>query len=242
MKNKLIFKNNGPEFSIKDVDKLKGIVVGYLSAFGNLDSDNDIIESGAFAKTIAEWGPKGRQRIAHLKDHDMTRLIGKFLELSEDNFGLRFVSQVSKNSNGKDALIEYAEGIINEHSVRIQVLKSEDDQENDIRLIKEVRLWEGSAVTWGANAETPTVDVKNLNELDKYELVGQLSERINILEKYIKIGEFSDKKLELIEMEFKQVQSMLDLLNEPLADTQPEPKKEDTALQTLIEFNKNLKS
>ena len=32
------------EGAIKDVDSLKGVVTGYLSKFGNVDSDNDIME------------------------------------------------------------------------------------------------------------------------------------------------------------------------------------------------------
>jgi len=37
---------------ISDIDENLGIVKGYGSVFGNKDSDNDIIEKGAYRRTI----------------------------------------------------------------------------------------------------------------------------------------------------------------------------------------------
>ena len=53
--------------AIKDVDVQTGIVTGYFSVFGNLDSDGDIVLPGAFKKTIKENGPdSSKPRILHL--------------------------------------------------------------------------------------------------------------------------------------------------------------------------------
>ncbi len=74
---------------IKDVDTKQGIVSGYFAAFGNKDSDGDIITPGAFTKTIAERGPDSQQlRIRHLQDHDYTKAVCRIQQLSEDTFGL----------------------------------------------------------------------------------------------------------------------------------------------------------
>jgi phage head maturation protease len=45
---------------IKDLDTKQGIVTGYYSVFGNIDSDGDMIMPGAFLKTISENGPEGK--------------------------------------------------------------------------------------------------------------------------------------------------------------------------------------
>ena len=39
-----------------DADEKMGIVEGYGSVFGNVDSDGDIITKGAYRKTITENG------------------------------------------------------------------------------------------------------------------------------------------------------------------------------------------
>ena len=97
----LKFKNTA--LGIKDVDLSKRTVEGYFASFGNKDSDGDIIVKGAAKKTISE----NRDRIAHLLQHDITSPIGKLLELEEDNKGIRFVSQLSQSTKGRDTLILY---------------------------------------------------------------------------------------------------------------------------------------
>ena len=56
--------------SIKDIDAKQRTIVAYASIFGNIDSDDDIIQSGAYTKTIQENGPKGKNRVWHLFNHD----------------------------------------------------------------------------------------------------------------------------------------------------------------------------
>ena len=58
-------------FEIKGADEKKGIVEGYASIFGNIDSDKDMIMPGAFSKTITERGPgSAKPRIKHLWQHN----------------------------------------------------------------------------------------------------------------------------------------------------------------------------
>lgn len=138
---------------------LDGIVVLMASAFGNVDAHGDVIVNGAYAKTIQEQGPGGANRIKHLMMHWPDLMIGKPLELEEVEAGLKVTSKVAKTTLGLDSLILYQEKVITEHSVGISVIKrNEDDQ----REILEARLWEYSAVTWGANPRTPTLSVKGL--------------------------------------------------------------------------------
>jgi len=160
----MIFK----DCKLKDVSKLKGIVELMASSFNNQDAHGDIIAPGAFAKTIQEHGPEGSGRIKHLWMHWFDEILGKPLEMEETNDGLRVVSKISNTQLGRDALMLYADGVLNEHSVGIDVLRRDDE---DNRIIKEVRLWEYSTVTWGANPKTPTISVKQLCGQDEHAII-----------------------------------------------------------------------
>jgi len=58
-------------------------VSGYFSNFNSIDSDQDIIRSGAFAKSIAERGPesKSNRQIKYLHQHIMKELCGPVTSL-----------------------------------------------------------------------------------------------------------------------------------------------------------------
>ena len=50
---------------IKDMDGTKREVAVYLAKFGNVDSDNDVIQKGAFKKSIQERGPQSPSNRSH---------------------------------------------------------------------------------------------------------------------------------------------------------------------------------
>ena len=56
MKNFNSYESKSISLKIEDVDEGSRKVVGYLSAFDKLDSDNDIIRRGAFTKSLKERG------------------------------------------------------------------------------------------------------------------------------------------------------------------------------------------
>ena len=87
---------------IKDVDSKNKIVTGYLSEFGSKDYDSDIIEKGAFAKSIAER----KNDIYFLNQHDWKQPHGKFSVLNEDSKGLYFESNALPNTSYSNDLIE----------------------------------------------------------------------------------------------------------------------------------------
>ena len=212
---------NTPD-AIVDVDFSKRTVMGYFARFGNVDSDGDMIKGGAFAKTINESGIRGSNRIKHLKNHDPSQMIGKLTRLEEDGTGLYFESVLSTNSHGKDALIEYQEGLLTEHSIGYQVMQS--DQTNpEYQVLSELKLWEGSAVTWGANELTPVVGIKS-KEVSTDDLI----KRLDRLYKACKIGQLSDDYLSSVEIEIKQIQQ---ILTEKL---ESKPSAEDTSTSDSV--------
>ena len=120
MKNNLY--NIKESLELKDVDTGSRQVALYLSKFDNIDSDFDIIRKGAFKKSIKERGVSSRsnRKIAFLRHHDWEKQIGKFVELAEDEFGLYAVGQLGRSTMGDDALKDYEDGIIKEHSIGFQ--------------------------------------------------------------------------------------------------------------------------
>jgi hypothetical protein len=151
---------------VKDVDTKNGIITGYFSAFDNVDSDNEIVVPGAFRRTIRERGPQGSNRVAFLRQHRPELLLGRPSVLKEDKFGLYFESTISQTSYGKDTMILYQDQVINEHSIGYDVVKQERTQDKPTRLL-ELRLWDGSAVTWGANEQTPFLGFKSIADWTK---------------------------------------------------------------------------
>lgn len=157
MKGTILFKNLSGG-ALKDVDIAGRTVTGYYSAFGSKDSDGDIIVPGAFTKSISENGPQAANRIQFLWQHDVTMPMGKPHILKEDHFGLYFEAKVANTTWGNNALALYDAGVINEHSIGFQTIQSSDKGSHNE--LTELKLYEGSAVTFGANPNTPFTGMK----------------------------------------------------------------------------------
>ena len=123
----LELKNNG---SVKDVDVSNRKVTGYLSAFDNVDYDNDIIVKGAFQKSIKERF----NNIFFLYQHNWEKPLGKFTSLVEDEKGLYFEAEIVQTSYGIDQLKLYESGLVKEHSIGFQTIKS-DRESSGLRTI-----------------------------------------------------------------------------------------------------------
>ena len=92
----IIYKTS-PIGELKDIDEKSGIVKGYGSIFGNIDSDGDIISKGAYTKTIKENG----DRVKYLYQHQMDKPLGKMINLYEDEKGLMFEASIPKTPTGE---------------------------------------------------------------------------------------------------------------------------------------------
>ncbi len=221
----MLHKSNNLE--LKDFDQKKGIVTFYFSVFGNRDSDNDVMEAGAFKKTFQE----NRARIKHFKNHDPYLTPGKIIDLQEDTKGAFAVSQLAKTTLGRDTLIEYEEGIITEHSHGFNVISEEFDSMEGVNIIKEVRLWEVSSLNaWGANSLANTVGVKSHTEI---------TQLIQKLSKVLTNTNISDEGGERLTHELENLKSVLDSLG-PIRS--PEPTNEEQVVELLKSFNENLKN
>lgn len=191
-------------FNIENVDEDSGEFSGYASTFGNLDDGGDIIEPGAFARTIKEdFG-----RIKILSQHNDCDLpIGRPLELREDEKGLFIRAKISDTQKGRDIQTLLKDGVLNELSIGYDAIVFDIDSEKGIRHIKEVRLWEISVVTWAMNREATIDEVKSLAESLRTEA---------------KAGRITRTRMDALKPFIAVVRELVDILS-PFLDPPPVP-------------------
>ena len=148
-------------FNVESVDENSGEFSGYAAIFGNVDDGGDVIERGAFSRTIKE----DFDRIKILSQHNDCELpIGKPLELREDDKGLFIRGNISDTQKGRDIQTLLKDGVLNELSIGYDAITFDFDSEKGIRHLKEIRLWEVSIVTWAMNDQAKIDEVKSLVE------------------------------------------------------------------------------
>lgn len=194
-------KTKGFDIGFKNADTKEGIVSGYFAMFGNKDLDGDIIERGAFAKTIQERGPQGKQLIKYLLDHNREKVVAKINNLYEDEKGLYYEAKIGSHTAGQDFLKMVESELINQHSFGFKVIKEQYDQSMKANKIKEVFLYEGSAVQFlGANPETTMIGLKSFEDCITY---------LERLEKFIKTTDCTDETIIELENKLKSLHALL---------------------------------
>ena len=153
---------NGVKADVVDSDR-KIIEVKFAS-FGNIDSDGDMLLRGCFAKSIQERGPHSQtnRKIAFVWQHDIKEPIGKILELEEREDGAYAQVQLSDFDSvplAKRAFSQMQDGTINQFSFGFSYIwdKMEYDENIDAFVVKELKLYEVSPVTLGANEMTENI-------------------------------------------------------------------------------------
>ena len=185
-----------------DVDLKSRTVKGYFASFNTVDDGGDIIRHGAFAKSIAERGvDSAKPRIKHLLNHNPYQTVGVLTVLQEKAEGLYYESVLGTHTLGVDTLKMYNDGIITEHSIGYQTVKSSQTSDG-FRSLDELKLWEGSSLTaWGMNQNTPVV--KSLADAQRYIKV------IDNWQSALKNGTYTDETFEMLENNFLQMKAMI---------------------------------
>jgi HK97 family phage prohead protease len=197
-KKSMIYNYKSFDLQVKDVDSKSGIVTGYFSAFGMVDSDGDIIMPGAFKRSIQDWGPEGKGRIKHLLNHNPSQPLGKPLVVKEDAYGLYYESKIGIHQLGKDFIKMVESGLISEHSIGFKTLREQKGSEANE--IYDVMLFEGSSLTaWGANENTPLIGMKGMKNIEK------IQDQIKAFEKFIRDSDVTDETIDLCLIKVKQL-------------------------------------
>lgn len=174
-------------------DSQKGIVEIIVSSFNNKDLQGDIIQKGAFSKTIKE----NFQGIRHFVNH--SDFAGLPIDIVELENGLYVKSQLHLGiEKGKEAYEVYKFFNDNnrkiQHSIAGYSIKEQFSQTENANIIKEIQLIEYSTIyKQAANPLTPQLSVK--------------SNDINEFEKLIELLENNQKELTELKKEFLNLQS-----------------------------------
>jgi HK97 family phage prohead protease len=152
------------------------MVIGFPSVLGNVDDGGDVIEPGAYLKTIGERG----ERLRWLWQHDKTAPpIARVVEIGEvgraalpaallarfpeATGALRVKREYLDTPRGNEVFEAIRSGALTEMSIGYDAIKAESPPESIVagrrvrRVLKEIRLWEMSDVNWGMNAATTNV-------------------------------------------------------------------------------------
>lgn len=142
-----------------------GSVEGYGSVFGVRDNYDDVIAAGAFAATLKAHNAAGTMP-AMLWQHDCEAPIGIWTEMAEDGKGLRIKGQLALDTvRGKEAHVLLKMGALNGLSIGFISKEWTYNQDDDIRTLTEIDLWEVSLVTFPANEKARVTNVKSADEL-----------------------------------------------------------------------------
>ncbi|MGE0501460.1 MAG: HK97 family phage prohead protease [Rhizobiaceae bacterium] len=119
---------------------------GYASLFGRVDLGKDVVEKGAFARSLKERGATG---VRMLFQHDPAEPIGAWTEIREDERGLFVRGRLTDGvARAREVLSLMKGGALDGLSIGFRAVRSRRDAASGVRRILEADLWEISVVTF----------------------------------------------------------------------------------------------
>lgn len=151
------------ELEVKEIGD-SGELTGYLARFGNVDSYGDIIEKGAFTKTLEET--KVFPLLWHHDPSEPRKVVGSFSG-KQDSKGLLIKADFLPDPDSQtvrqksQALVD--RGVKLGLSIGFQAIKVAFDKikNESVRILQEVRLGEGSLTLFPANELALVLQVKS---------------------------------------------------------------------------------
>ena len=145
----------------------EGEFSAYASVFGNVDSYGDIVAKGAFDADLKRWEESGNP-IPLLFGHNMSDPdynIGHVVKAAEDDRGLLVNAQLDLENPKAMQVYRMLKGRrVNQMSFAYDVLDEAPtkvgDADQKANELRELKLYEVSVVTIGANQETEVLAVK----------------------------------------------------------------------------------
>ena len=144
----------------------EGVIIGLASTFGNVDLDGDVIERGAFTKSLGRI-TSGERTMAMLDHHRMDRPIGKWTDYRETERGLEVTGKLTMGVERARELYALAkDGALGGMSIGFRTVKDRYDRDKGARVIEEVDLLEVSLVSIPAN---PSAKIEAVKMFDRIE-------------------------------------------------------------------------
>lgn len=144
--------------NIKSAPGEDGVFEGYASVFGVIDQGMDMVERGAFSKSL------GTRKVKMLWQHNTDQPIGIWQEIREDEHGLfvkgRLIPEVEK---AREAMALLKAGALDSMSIGYRTIEANTEGERRIRKLTEIDLFEISLVTFPMLEAAKVTDVKSIN-------------------------------------------------------------------------------
>lgn len=132
-----------------------GTFTGTASVYGVKDLQGDVVDKGAFTKTLSERGTQ----VKLLWMHDQTAPIG-IGTVTDSPAGLTIAGKLSLGTTkGRDVYELMKDGVIDSLSIGYDTIKKKFA--DGARHLQEVKLWEVSVVTFPANEDALVSAVKS---------------------------------------------------------------------------------
>lgn len=159
----LVTKLSG--LAVKNVDEGTGLIEGYASTFGNIDSYGDTIAPGAFTATLQQHAADGTTiPLLFEHDRDLGAHVGQIVEASEDSEGLFIRAQLDVDDEAGAKALRLAKGRrITGLSIGFMPVDIDTDIVDDtpVTRINEIDLREVSLVLNPADAAARVTSVKS---------------------------------------------------------------------------------
>jgi uncharacterized protein len=146
----------------------EGIIEGYASLFGEVDKGGDVVQAGAYTKSLAALSADGRN-VKMLWQHDPSQPIGVWDEVREDAKGLHVKGRILNGvDKGREVLALVEAGAIDGLSIGYRTINATRGAKGE-RLLNELELWEVSLVTFPMQ-QTARIDAVKAADLTEREL------------------------------------------------------------------------
>jgi HK97 family phage prohead protease len=145
------------KFELKDIGDA-GTFVGMASVYGNKDLGGDVVEAGAFTKTLNDKNGE----VPILWQHDMREPIGMG-KLTDSADGLQIKGELALESPvAQKAHALLKKGVLKGLSIGYDTIR--DEVKDKVRYLKELKLWEVSIVTFPMNELATVHGVKQIED------------------------------------------------------------------------------
>jgi len=157
-------KYKSAAFELKKEPDTDGFFEGYASVFGVVDQGLDVVERGAFAKTL------GQRKVKMLWQHDMGQPIGVWDEVAEDERGLFVKGRLLKDvRQGAEAMALMRAGAIDSMSIGYRTVQADSEGGGAVRKLMEVDLFEISLVTFPMLPDAKITAIKSITTIREFE-------------------------------------------------------------------------
>ena len=207
-------------FEVKSLTEA-GSFEGYAAIFNKPDSMNEIVEPGAFTKSLKEGSSRPL-----LWYHDVRQPLG-LVELTVDKKGLKVEGQLELEIKAAyEKYLMLKKKIIRGMSFGFKTIK--DSWEGKFRRLNEVKLWEVSLATFQMHPKAVVTAVKSDDPKSFEEAVASLQRNITALEEFKEGKSIStgDRKI---------VDNAIEALNAlQTAEPSPDTRREEKSILTPV--------